>query len=215
MLIIYVPPQLLLILPALLPAAALTSDRPDAAAAQLARAAADVGTASAAAALAAAAGSTQALVEAAVRAVRQGASAEALAQALAAASGGGVDPALLRLGDAAALATVVDRNVRDSVEVVVRTNARSLSAASNATASALAVVEDVCRGGNATAAAAAAAKATASATGGLAGMHAGCTWSWPVCGACRRRVRYQSLAPAARRIACPPVLQPLPLQRLR
>lgn len=152
--------------PSLSPTAALTSGSTEAAADQLARAAEDVGAASAAAALAAAAGSTQSLVEAAVLAVQQGASAEALAQALSQASGGSVDPGLLRQGDASALAAVVDQNVRDSVEVIVRTSSRSLNAASSATATALAVaLEDVCRGGNATAAAVAAAKATATATG--------------------------------------------------
>ena len=129
-----------------------------------------MGTASAAAALATASGDTAALVQAAVLAVRQGASAEALALALGSASGGVVDPALLRRGDASALAAVVDQNVRDSVEVIVRTSSKSLNAASSAVSSALAVaVEDVCRGGNATAAAAAAANATAAATGEVLG----------------------------------------------
>lgn len=151
-------------------AAALASGRAEEAAAQLARAAEDVATASAATALTTVSGNTQALAQAAVLAVQQGASAEDLARALGSASGGVVDPSLLRQGDVSALTAAVDQNVRDSVEVIVRTSSKSLNAASSAVATALAVaVEDVCKGGNATAAAAAAANATASATGGEEG----------------------------------------------
>lgn len=161
--------------PGLLPLSGLLSTAGGGAqaATQLARAAEDVGTTSAAVALATAAGNTQSLAEAAIRAVQQeGASAEALACALSVASGGSIDPVLLRSGDASAVAAAVDSNIRggllgrgaasagsvscgaasdargtystqsisaaDTVEVIVSTNAISINAASQVTATALA-----------------------------------------------------------------------------
>lgn len=94
-------------------AQAVATQDPQAAAATLAQSADDVQATSAAVAVAATAGNTQSLAEAAVRAVRdQGASAEALAQALSEASGGLVDPNLLRLGNAGAVAAAVDKGIQ-------------------------------------------------------------------------------------------------------
>lgn len=95
-------------------AQAVAEQDTQAAASSLAQAvAADPGQASAAASIAAASGDSASLAAAAVRAVQeQGASAEAMAQALSEASGGTIDPSLLRSGSAASLAQAVDQNIK-------------------------------------------------------------------------------------------------------